>query len=50
MRQLIEKEDELRLKNDKDDQDRELELEKKRQEKMDTEQAARYIQRKWKWF
>ena len=26
------------------------ELERKRQEKMDMEDAARYIQRKWKWY
>ena len=37
-------------KRDHEEKDRQAELERKRQEKMDMEDAARYIQRKWKWY
>ena len=48
--QQIQQEVEDKGKKDREEKDRQDELERKRQEKMDMEDAARYIQRKWKWF
>lgn len=50
MHQLILQEAEEKGKREREEQDRQAELERKRQEKMDMEDAARYIQRKWKWY
>lgn len=50
MHQLIQQEVEDKGKRDREEKDRQAELERKRQEKMDMEDAARYIQRKWKWY
>jgi chromosome segregation ATPase len=48
--QQIQGEEDEKGRRDRDERDRQEELERKRQEKMDMEDAARYIQRKWKWF
>jgi len=37
-------------KRDKEEQERQEDLERKKKEKLEMEDAARYIQRKWKWF
>lgn len=50
MQQLIQQEIDEKNKRDKEELDRQEELERRRREKMDMEDAARYIQRKWKWF
>jgi hypothetical protein len=50
MHQLIQLEIDEKNKRDKEELEREDELERKKKEKMDMEDAARYIQRKWKWF
>lgn len=50
MHQLILQEADEKGKRDREEKDRQEELERKRQEKMDMEDAARYIQRKWKWY
>lgn len=46
----IQGEEDEKGRRDRDERDRQDELDRKRQEKMDMEDAARYIQRKWKWF
>ena len=48
--QMIQAEIEEKNKRDKEEQERQEELERRKKEKMDMEDAARYIQRKWKWF
>jgi hypothetical protein len=50
MHGLIQEEVSDKSKRDQDEKERQQELERKRQEKMDMEDAARYIQRKWKWY
>lgn len=47
---LIEEESKEKGKRDREERERQEELERKKQEKMDMEDAARYIQRKWKWY
>ena len=47
---MIQAEAEEKGKRDREEKERQEELERKRQEKMDMEDAARYIQRKWKWY
>ncbi len=50
MHGLIQEEVAEKGKRDMEEKERVAELERKRQEKMDMEDAARYIQRKWKWY
>lgn len=50
MHQLIQQEIDERNKRDKEEQERVEEVERRKKEKLDMEDAARYIQRKWKWF
>jgi hypothetical protein len=50
LHQLIDAEEEERKKRDAEDKERENELERKRLDKMNQEDAARFIQRKWNWF
>jgi len=50
MHQLIQIEIDEKNKRDKEEQDRHEENERRRKEKMEMEDAARYIQKKWKWF
>lgn len=47
---LVEEEDEERRRREKEENDRLDEIERKKKEKMEMEDAARYIQRKWQWF
>lgn len=48
--QNIQGEVDEKANRDREEKERLDELERKRQEKMDMEDAARYIQRKWKWY
>lgn len=50
MHNLINQEVEDKGKRDREERERQEELARRRQEKMDMEDAARYIQRKWKWY
>lgn len=50
MHQLIQQEIDEKNKRDKEEQERQEELERRKKEKFEMEDAARYIQRKWKWF
>jgi hypothetical protein len=50
MHNLINQEVEDKGKREREERERLEELARKRQEKMDMEDAARYIQRKWKWY
>ncbi|CDW81373.1 leucine rich repeat family protein [Stylonychia lemnae] len=50
MHQLIQQEVDEKNKRDKEEQERQEDLERRKKEKMEMEDAARYIQRKWKWF
>lgn len=46
----IEQEDEEKRKRDKEEDERQEKLAKERQTKIEMEDAARYIQRKWEWY
>ena len=50
MHTLIQQEVDDSNKRKKEEEERQEELERKKREKMDMEDAARYIQRKWKWY
>ena len=50
MHGLIQEEMSEKSRRDLEEKERHAELERKKQEKMDMEDAARYIQRKWKWY
>ena len=50
MRELIELEDEEKRKRDKEEQERLEKIEEQKRVKIEMEDAARYIQRKWVWF
>ena len=50
MHGMIQSEDDERRKREKEESERQDELERKKQEKLDMEDAARYIQRKWQWY
>ena len=46
----IEQEDDEKRKRDKEEDERQEKLAKERQTKIEMEDAARYIQRKWEWY
>lgn len=50
MHTLIQQEVDDSNKRKKEEEERQEELERKKREKFDMEDAARYIQRKWKWY
>ena len=50
MRELIELEDDEKRKRDKEEQERLEKIEEQKRIKLEMEDAARYIQRKWTWF